>query len=457
MDFRDRDSYQPLFGEGEHDDTMRLGDMPGLGRVFGDLERKRRIEESNLPQHLGGVPIYESVKTEYALRPEEVGVNETETAQIASHVKAVLDEHNIDFGRVVHDPKFIHSLPHLGFNQLERVYILGVVAQSLEHNLSDYTSRPNYKLGYGSDSQIESRARENSGPYSVERLSNIAHHSYEQADDHVFRLCINGLKDLMHLPKSKEMLSPEREKVARFAKLQLEKLLGVQTEEVNANARGAENEPEPPPLDINEILKLSGEQQRRAFFDWIDSLPYGGKDIPPIESLAARQQSRGERVSSIEYNIAPDRLRFLQEIIDACAENSNVVSTEIYRTTLDDGPSPIPYLALIIRLRRPGSDRIVETAILERPEELQVKNGLSGEITHAEDDATYLFASDEEDLWRYVFYHNVTKQIARDQYAMRKNHGPKHAENVFKELDDMLAGIQGKNNRYNQYPYRNHQ
>ncbi len=424
MDFSD-ETYRPPFEDEET--NLHLSQVPKLGDTVKNLDKRGYLED-DLPENLQGTPLYEAIKAdEYLKSPEDINVNESEAAQIASRVRDVLDRHNIDLSEAVHDPKFVHSLPHLGLSQLERVYVLGIVAARLDKQLTSTESVP--------------------------------HHSQESSDDHVFRLSINGLRDLVHRPKSGELLTPERLKVSRYAQQKLLELLDLNTQDNGQqqhNNYQENRESKRPPITIDEVLNLSGEEQKRAFFEWVDGLPEAGEDHLPVSTPKGSRRSSGERINEVEFVLDQDRLRFIKEVTDACNDNGSVVSTELYRSSLDSDSSPIPYLALLIKLRT-HAGKIIETVILERPERLNLANTQNGEITHKSDDATYLFASDIPDIWQSVFYANAKKNAARSQFALRRYHGEKHAANVFKTLDEMIDGILNKNNnsKYTNFPYRN--
>ncbi len=423
MDFSD-ETYRPPFEDEET--SLQLSQVPKLGDAVSDLDRKGYIKDE-LPENLRGTPLYEAIKADdYLKRPEDINVNESEAAQIASRVRDVLDRHNIDLSEAVHDPKFVHSLPHLGFSQLERVYVLGIVATRLDRQLTS--------------------------------MGSVPHHSQESIDDRVFRLSINGLRDLVHRPKSGELLTPERLKVSRYAQQKLLELLDLNTQDSGQqnNNYQESRESKRPPITIDEVLSLSGEEQKRAFFEWVGGLPEAGEDHLPVSTPKGPKRLSSERINEVEFVLDEDRLRFIKEVTDACEDNGSVVSTELFRSSLDSDSSPIPYLALLIKLRT-HTGKIIETVILERPERLNLANTQNGEITHKSDDATYLFASDIPDIWQSVFYANAKKNAARSQFALRRYHGEKHAANVFKTLDEMIDGILNKNSKskYSDFPYRN--
>jgi hypothetical protein len=170
-----------------NESSLTLGQTTQLPENISQLKELESLEANT------DLPLFDAVKTQDlisqdrppALEPDRLTADEIQ--RITENIEAFLDTRGVSFEQIVHDPEFVHSLSSMGLAQMERVVLLGKIATSLDNTLSE-------------DRTIDS-------------------HRFEKTDDHVFRLCINQLRDFARCANFGNKPGTKRDPQPRMGKI----------------------------------------------------------------------------------------------------------------------------------------------------------------------------------------------------------------------------------------------
>lgn len=327
-----------------------------------------------------------------------------------------------DIEELSHRPDLIHALPeHL--SQLERVVIFNLVLKSIH---------PGTIHRHYNGSTVESRTLPK-----------------ETAEDHTYRLIVNSLRNFANdVPSNADA---ERIQVKEYAEEILERLQKETSEpkstlEIEDNLQNKKEEanisnPEQIPFDkMKDILGLNGNEQFEEFRDWVRQLDMVDATNPSLDLDPLHTRRRSRQKNEIISTFLPERLEFIKELGEACLENGSVISVDVFRSSLDQQPGVVPYIALNVKLRG-NKGEIFDSVILERPERVQLRNLVTHQVSEKTDDATYIFVSEIPGIWRDAFYKGAEKKAVRYEGAARRYHTVNHVQNVLKSLDKMVNDI----------------
>lgn len=245
--------------------------------------------------------------------------NEEVAAELMQKLNEKAQEMGSSINEILENPKLVDVIvgPSSGFNPLERVTLLGMIA-------------------------TKNRSAENYGGHSIQ-------HFRGETDDHkAWRRSINTLRDYAVRPAS---TSRDREE------LKARNIVADQAHAVLVSLGGRQAVREP--LSSEEITKLIQDMTARML-EW-EILP-PGEGEPPIEDLENEEDVRDRTRPDLD----PERVKFLYHLLQEYKERLGGQYVDFCQSKLRGSSRRHPYYAVIIRKELSDKD-YQEIAVAENP------------------------------------------------------------------------------------------